>query len=55
MDNHGYKDGAYTKETVVIDDSYKVGDVVEEGNYVYTFSGWTKNKKNNKIIIVSGS
>jgi hypothetical protein len=29
--------------------------VVEEGNYVYTFSGWTKNKKNNKIIIVSGS
>ena len=55
IDEHGYKDGAYTKETINIDETYKAGDVVEEGNYLYTFSGWTKNKKNNKIIIINGN
>ena len=36
-DKNSYKSG----ETVKVDTTYKAGDTVTEGGYVYTFSGWT--------------
>jgi len=55
IDNKGYRDGFYTKDPIVIDETYKAGDVVTENNIEYTFSGWTKTKINNKMYLIKGS
>lgn len=55
IDNKGYADGAYTKEAIVIDSTYSQGYIVIENNIQYTFSGWTKQKINNKLYLIKGS
>lgn len=55
IDNKGYRDGFYTKDLIIIDETYKTGDVVIENNIEYIFSGWTKTKISNKIYLIKGS
>ena len=39
----------------MIDSTYSQGYIVIENNIQYTFSGWTKQKINNKLYLIKGS